>query len=418
MMRRLWSLRTKHPVFVGLFTLTVIVLAVWPLADFYLRQAGIGIPFGFNDFGAYLQALGRWSGGESIYAQTDAGGYHGSYLYPPITLLTFYPFATFEFKTGAIIFGGLSLILLWLGLEAVARSLGYEPRFWERLVALFALFGFQPALRDFKWAQISTLLAGLLCFAFYTQELGERAESPNPWFSYASGALTTLASAFKLFVATSGAHLLRDRRRFTGAMVTAGALLVGSFAIFGMGAHETYIDVLMWGKGWGARPPYLWDTSAAYRPLYVLGPLTLPVKALGVLGVIAVTLAARTDETAAARHATFALGVAAIPVLAPQVDAHDLVLTLLPALILLAIELDRPSGYPSLPVLSVLLIHLHRYGVELAVNPPAGLPLREFVKSNAAWFQPGMWGTFLLVGLAAYRVAEHASMPDWLARPG
>jgi alpha-1,2-mannosyltransferase len=411
MIGRLWSLRDDHPAFVVVFTATVGVLVVWPVVDFYLRLAGIGIPFGFNDFGAYSIALDKWAESGTIYSQAEDGGFHGSYLYPPVTLLTFYPFDTFEFTTGAILFNALELALLWVGLEASARVLGYEPRIHERLVALVALFGFQPALRDFKWAQISTLLAALLCFAFYTAELGE--DERSRWHDYASGALTTLASAFKLFFATSGAHLLRDRRRLLGALTTAGVLLVASVAIFGLDVHRTYLDVLMWGKGWGdTRPPAFWDVTAAYRPFAALGSLNLPVKIVGVLGVIALSLAARGDDATTARRGTFALGVAAVPLLAPQADSHDLVILLLPALVLLAIEFDQPDGYPVLPVLAVLLVHLHRYVLEVIVAPPAWVPLGSLLQTNAALLQPGVWGTLLLGGLAAYRVSEHATLPQ------
>lgn len=411
MTSRLWKLREEYPVFVALTAVTVTVLAVWPVVDFYLRQGGIGIPYGFNDFGAYTSALQQWTEGGSVYTQTEAGGYHGSYLYPPVTILIFYPFSTLGFQTGAILMGGFSIVLLWVGLGAVARSLGYDLSPVERLIGLFAIFGFQPAMRDFKWAQIATLLAGILAFAFYAQELGAR-EEVSDWVRYASGALTTLGSAFKLFFATSGAHLLRDRKRFAGAMATAGVLLVASLAIFGVEAHRTYIDVLMWGKGWGdTRALYLWDVTAAYRPLWMLGPLGLPAKLLGVLGVIGLTLAARDADAPAARHATFALGVAIIPLAAPQADVHDLVIVLLPAVIMTAVEFDRPDGYPWLPVLAVLLVHFHRYAVEATIYAPDWVPLAELIRSNAALLQTGMWGTLLLAGLAAYRVAEYASVP-------
>lgn len=407
-LRRLWTLRTERPAFVVLSAITVSALVVWPAFDVYLRRIGLATPFGFNDYGAYAGAVTRWAEGAPLYVRAEGGGYHGSYLYPPIVLLLFAPFAAFEFTTAAVLFGGLSLVLLWTGLAAVARALGYDLLVSERLVLLFAVFGYQPALRDFKWGQLSTLLTALLCFAFYAQELGaRRSHTDRRLYRYGSGALTTLGSSAKLFFATAGAHLLRDRERFAGAIATALALVVASVAVFGVDAHRSYVDVLLWGKGWDApRPVSLWDPAAAYRPLYFLGEFGLPARALGTLGVIGLTLATRTVETAAARRATFALGVAAVPLLAPQADTQDLVIALLPAVILLAGELHRPAGRPSLPVLAVLLFHVHRYGVEAIVAPPAWLPFAAVLR-GAAWLQPGLWATLLLVGLAAYRVAEH-----------
>ncbi|MFW6448449.1 MAG: glycosyltransferase family 87 protein [Halobacteriota archaeon] len=410
MVHRYIALARRHPAFALAVAVTMGLLLVWLPIDFVLRQHELVTPFGFNDFSAYVQAVDRWSAGEGIYVRDDAGGFHGSYLYPPVTLLAYLPFTTFDFYTGAILFGATSLVLLWVGLEAVVRVLGYRPTVGERLIALPALFAFQPALRDFKWAQTATLLAALLCFAFYAQELGSRRGGSRA-VRFASGALTTLASSFKLFFATSGAHLLRDRDRLIGALSTAVGLAIASVAIFGVENHLTYLEVLTWGKGWGeSLPPVLWDASAAYRPLYVFGGLGLPLRVLGVIAVIALALVGRRAGGHQARWSTFALGVAAVPLLAPRADSHDLVVLLLPAIILVAIEFDRPDGRAWVPVLAVLLLHLHRYVIELVIDPPAWLPAGAYLAANAGWFQPAMWATFLLVGLAAYRLAEAADL--------
>jgi hypothetical protein len=413
--RRLWALRTERPAFVVLSAVTVATLAVWPAVDVHLRAVGLATPFGFNDYGAYSAAVSRWAAGDPIYVRNEGGGYHGSYLYPPIALALFVPFQAFEFTTAALLLGGLSLVSLWTALAAVARVLGCDLLVSERLALLLVLFGFQPALRDFKWGQISTLLTALLGFAFYAHELEITADSDGRsrryLYGYGSGALTTLGSSVKLFYAPAGAHLLRDRRRLVGAVATAVALLAVSLVVFGVETHRAYLDVLLWGKGWGeSRPPELWDVAAAYRPLYVLGGFGLPARFLGTLGVIGLALAARDAEGPTVRRATFALGIAAVPLLAPRADTHDLVVALVPAVVLLAVELARPLGRPSIPVLAVLLFHLHRYGLGLALDPPAWLPptAAAALSERAAWLQPGVWATFLLVGLAAYRVAECA----------
>lgn len=423
MVSRLLRLREERPRFVALSLLTVAVLVAWPVVDFFIGQASnVYVTYTFNDWAAYTGALDSWTAGGPVYQQAPDGGYHGSYLYPPVMLAAFYPFATFEFTTGAILMGGLSLVVLWIGLVASARLLGYEMGLIEKLVSFVALFGFYPALRDFKWGQVATMLAAFLTLAFYAQELGEREDDLSAWARYASGLLTTVGSGFKLFFATSGAHLLRDRKRFAGAMTAAGALVVLSFAVFGPDVHQSYLDVLTWGKGWGDRlPSAYWDGNAVtsiYRPLYVLGGAKLVAKLLVVLAVIGLTLAARDADGATPRQATFALGVAVIPLVAPQAASQDLVVLLLPALILTAIELRRETGSPWIPVLAILLVHLHRYVLDLLMNHARVVPYGEFLQAQVAWIQPGMWGTYLLVGLAAYRVAAYATTPEMLATPG
>lgn len=406
MERHLRTLWRSHLLFLLAVVVTLGVLLVWLPVDFVLREHDIVTPFGFNDFSAYAQAADRWQAGEVIYVEDDAGGFHGSFLYPPVALLAYLPFTTFDFYTGAILFGAVSFVLLWVGLEATVRVLGYDPSIGERLVALPALFAFQPVLRDFKWAQTATLLTAALCFAFYAHERGERGPV-NRTYRVLSGILTTLGSAFKLFFATAGAHLLRDRVRLAGALGTAAVVGVTSLALFGIENHVTYLEVLTWGKGWGeSSHPSIWDTSAAYRPLHVFGGWGMPMRVVGVLAIIALAIVGRRRHSDVARWSTFALGVAAVPLLAPTADTHDLAVLLLPAIILVAVEFDHPSGRPWLPVVAILLVHLHRYVVELLVNTPAWIPAGTFFTERAGWFQPAMWATFILVGLAALRLLD------------
>lgn len=405
--RSLWNLRRERPYFVALSVVTVVSMVCWPLADVLLRRYDVVhvADFGFNDFGAYTGATDNWVSGDApIYTENEDGGFHGSYLYPPFVLPLFYPFVQLGFDAGPVLFGTFSLFLLWVGIEAVVEELGQTLAVPERIVLLFALFGFQPALWDFKWGQVSTLLAALLCFAFYTHERGERGHTGS---QYLSGVLTTLASGVKLFYATSGAHLLRDSRRFLGGVLTGVGLLVGSLLVFGSETHRLYLDVLRWGKGWGTEqlPPADWQT-AYYRPLYFLDQLveksglSLPnewmiaATVLGILAVIGlVATRRRNPETA---HLTFALGVSVVPLLAPRAYTHDLVVLLLPAVILLSVELRRADGYPWIPVLAVLFLHGHTFGTRAAIH--------VLDRSWGVLVQPGVYGTFLLVGLAATRL--------------
>ena len=409
-LRALWDCRHERPVFVALSVLTATAMVIWPVADALLARYDVVhvSPYGFNDFGAYAGAVDNWRSGEPIYTRADDGGFHGSYLYPPFVLPLFYPFTRLDFYAGAVLFGTFSLFLLWVGIEAVVDELGYELAVFERIGLLFALFGFYPALWDFKWGQVSTLLAALLCFAFYAHEQGARGRTSS---QYLSGVLTTVGSAVKLFYATSGAHLLRNGRRLASAVGTGIGLLTVSILIFGVETHRLYLDVLTWGKGWGTEqmPPADFQT-AYYRPMYMIDQLfetvglSLPAwwvivaTVVGLGFIIGLVLATRGDSVAA--HPTFALGVAVIPLFAPRAYTHDLVVLLLPALILLALELEREDGYPWIPVLAVFLLHVHTYGTRAFIH--------LFDASTAVVLQPGVCGTFLLAGLATVRVFECA----------
>jgi hypothetical protein len=423
--RRLWLLRYERPLLVIVSVATVTAMVVWPVVDGLLHRIGAihASPYGFNDFGVYSQTVDAWLDGGEIYVENEGGGYHGSFLYPPFVVPIFYPFVQLGFEAGPVLFGVLSLFLLWVGLEGVAETFGARLAVPERIVLLFALFGFHPALWDFKWGQVSTLLAAIICFAYLAHERGERAVGGGGRGSaYLSGALTTLGTTAKLFYMTAGAHLLRDGRRLAGAVATGLVLLAGSVLVFGVDTHLAYLDVLTWGKGWGTGqlPPRGWQT-AYYRPLYLLDQAVeslgvgvpnvwiVGATVLGIFGVIALSLAARGAPAAA--RPTFALGVAVVPLLAPRAYTHDLVVLLLPALILLGLELDREDGLAWVPVLAVLLLHFHSPGTKLAIH--------LLGMDSAVLLQPGVYATYMLVGLAAARVADYASIPGYqgLRRP-
>lgn len=447
--RRLRALWSDRPGFVALSLLTLAALLVWPILDVAWKTMEFGTQFRYYDFGVYSGTVDSWLSGGEVYQLNEDGNYHGSYLYPPVTLLFFVPFSVFPFSVGATLLGAFSLVLLWAGLEAVVETFGYRLRLEERLVLLAALFGFHPLLFTFKMAQVPTVLTAILCFAYAATE----GEADRPPSGYVGGVLTTLGASMKLFYATAGAHLLRDRRRFAGAMAAVIGLFAFSLAVFGVDTHLAYLDVLAWGKGWGTdpRPPELW-MPAYFRPLYPLdgmalpvvgslAVLSLPIRVLGVLAVIALALAARHADDPTTRRATFALGVAVAPLLAPKAYTQDLVLLLLPAVVLLGIELNRPDGRPWIPVLAVGLLHVHSFGLRAVVDPPAWLSPADLVGDLATmvqpeafgtafpaavrvldvdlvgWLQPGLWGALLLVGLAGSHVAAAARWPSGLPDP-
>lgn len=83
---------------------------------------------------------------------------------------------------------------------------------------------------------------------------------------------------------------------------------------------------------------------------------------------------------------------------APGAYTHDLVVLLLPAVILLSVELKRRDGYPELPVLAILLVHVHTYGTRAAIH--------LLDRSAAVLVQPGVYGTVIVASLAAVRLAS------------
>lgn len=405
---RLWSLRRERPTFVAVAVLVLAALLVYPAVDWWLRAAEIASPFRFWDFGAYSGGVNRWQTGEPIYEQNEDGGFHGTYLYPPVFLLLFRPFvAPLPFRASAMAWVVVSVGLLWIGLQLVIAACGLDLRARERLVLLWAMLGFHPLLLSVKMGQTAAFLAGMLALSFVGLVVGTRGSAAS---RLASGAFTAFVGTFKLSYATSGAHLLANRDRLVGALVTGIALVVASVLVFGVATNRTYLEVLLWGlqQSNDARSPALW-LSPYYRPLAWL-PGALAIK---VGGCIAIAMGAVLARPAADRE-TFALGVAAIPLLSPLTYIYYFV-ALLPAIVvLLAVEFDR-GGRPVIPLVGLLLLHLHSYGLRfLVVVLPSTFPAMKGLEPVYFLLQPGLWGNLLVVGVAAARVGQAATVPEWL----
>jgi hypothetical protein len=385
LLRRLLARRDDDPWFVALALLALAALATYPAVDWYLRALDIAPRFGFWDFGAYDGAVERWRGGDPLYVRNEDGGYHGSYLYPPVALLAFAPFVLgFAFRPAALLWTAGSVALLWVASQRLVTAIGVSLRPWERVALLPLVAGFHPVVLSAKLGQTATALGACLTLAASASLRGRPLRS---------GALTALVGVVKLPYAPAGAHLLGDRRRFAGAVAGGLALLLASLLVFGVDAHRTFLDVLAWGirEGSAARSPRLW-MPPYYRPLYDV-PHSLAVRVLASLVIVVAVL--RADD--AVREAT-ALGFAAVPLLAPLTYAYYFVAALPAVVLLLAVELDRPDGFPALPVVGLLLLHGHSYGLRTAART-----LPEWVP--ALLIQPGLWGNLLLVGLAGARVA-------------
>ena len=386
LLRQLLALRDERPYFVAVSLIALVALGTYPAVDWYLRLLDIAPRFGFWDFGAYSAATERWTAGESLYVQNEDGGYHGSYLYPPVALLAFAPFLlTLPFRPAALLWTVVTVSLCWIAIQRLAATLGASFHPAERLALLPVVVGFHPLLLSVKLGQTAAALGALLSLAASESLRGR---------SYLSGALTACCGVIKLPYAPAGAHLLDNRYRFVGAVAGGLSLLCLSLLVFGVDAHRTFIEVLAWGisEGSTARSPTIW-LPPYYRPLYGV-PFSFGLRVAASLAIVVGVVRAAPDAV----RETTALGFAAVPLLAPLTYAYYFVAALPAVVLLVAAELSRPDGYPTLPVVGLFLLHVHSYG------------LREMGALAPDWYpelllQPGLVGNLLIVGLAGARVA-------------
>ncbi|MFB6193732.1 MAG: glycosyltransferase family 87 protein [Halobaculum sp.] len=390
-LRSLWRERRDRPVFVAAVCLLLAVLLAWPVVDHVLRGAGLAPQFRFWDFGAYRSATARWLRGESIYVRNEQGGFHGKYLYPPLVLVGFLPLSGLTFHAAGLVWAVGGLVVLWGGVQLALDALGVRLAALERVGLFWLLAGFQPVLLTVKMGQTATYLAGLLCVALAVTLTGDHAGRVT------GGAITALVAAIKLPYAPVGAHLLRERRRLAGA-VALGATFVGaSVAVFGIEPNREFLAVLRWGieSGSSSRSPRLW-LPPYFRPFHgVPRPTGVRLLIAGCVALAAAASGPRMDREA------FAVGAAAVPLLAPQTYAYYLTACLPAVLALTAAELDR-DGSPAIPVVAGTLAAVHSHGLHLLVTLVPPLP--PLARPLIVLLQPGLWAVWLLVGLATARL--------------
>jgi hypothetical protein len=166
------------------------------------------------------------------------------YLYPPITVVAYYPFTAFEWMTGYWLVVALNVVA---GLAVAALIVQFVDRVDHRLgwldVALIAgLLLLSPfTFGTMYYGNINLLLALAFVGGFLALERDRQG---------VAGAAFGLAALFKLFPALVGTWLLRERARLSIATATAtgiGGLLAG-LVVYGREATATFFTEVVAGR--------------------------------------------------------------------------------------------------------------------------------------------------------------------------
>jgi hypothetical protein len=315
------------------------------------------------------------------------------YLYPPIFVLIFVPFTFLPPIISGIVWDLITLIFLIWSVSKLISTFEVNFNWKKRLLLYLIVASFAPTITWMKLGQVSGLLAGVLCLS------GATLRSNNHELS---GVFTTLGSIVKPFYATSGAHLLRHRRRFLSAVITGSGIIILGLLIFGIDTHLEYLGVLREGKGWGsAIGPSDWHATH-FNPFYILGPMKHLPRVIIVLGTAG--LALYSNKTEVPIEYIFALGVSIVPLAGPTTNTLALS-AVIPAILMVGFyELEKKKEFPIILAFSALLIHIHPYTIEfLSKFGPQIYPPLEIVTPVVPLLQPALYGMALLVGYLAYR---------------
>lgn len=158
------------------------------------------------------------------------------YLYPPVTVLAFYPFTLVGPWTGYLLATALTVLASAASTWAVVAYVEDHGRRlgWLDAALIFAFFlGSIYAAGTVIFGNVNLWLAGLTSVALFALLRGREA---------AAGALFALAALFKLFPALVGLWLLRVRawRATAAAIATGVAGILFGVVVFGLERTEYY----------------------------------------------------------------------------------------------------------------------------------------------------------------------------------
>lgn len=184
--------------------------------------------------------------GEAFYGVSPPDTVDGyRYLYPPVSVLAFYPFTLVDWTTGYVLMTLLSVLAGALGtiftvqyVEEMGHPLG-----WVDIALVFALFTLSiHVAATIYFGNINILLGVAFVVGFWA--LARERDA-------LAGTSFAIPALFKLFPALVGFWLLRDRRwRATGVAIATGiAGLVAGVFLFGLDTTVHYFTHVLGERG-------------------------------------------------------------------------------------------------------------------------------------------------------------------------
>ncbi len=294
-------------------------------------------PIGW-DFMAYLQAAENVLAGEEFIGVSPPTG-DGQYVYPPIVVVLFIPYALIgDWSLSFILHGILNVVLLGLLGRLMLFELSRLGITLDRrdsvLITLFALVSLYPMV-TIGQGQLDALVAVLLAGTFIALEEAD---------GRIAGGLLAIAAGLKVFPAAFGVYFLRRRAwRAVLASIAGGlAIAIASVASFGIETHLEYITFLTGERSRleafaeGVSPDFFAVTLI--RPLSELlsfaPPIVFLVAAIAlVLPLLFATY--RRLETRIDRHFAFLATITAILIASPSTNLNHLLYLYFPLVVLL-----------------------------------------------------------------------------------
>ncbi|SDR30743.1 glycosyltransferase family 87 protein [Natronobacterium texcoconense] len=181
--------------------------------------------------------------GEDFYAATPPGfGDHYTYLYPPVTILTWVPFTALESFHGFLLLTAITIAVSAASAVAIVRFVedGWDRTLgWLDVGAIFLFFLGIHSTGTLNFGNINLLLAAGIVFGFLALDRGREVTA---------GVLFGAVALMKVFPALVGLYLLRIRSwaAIAGATATGLGGLAASAIVFGPDTlYRFFFEILL-----------------------------------------------------------------------------------------------------------------------------------------------------------------------------
>lgn len=330
--RRVWAPSADQSV-VAVWVLTIVTGLAMPIFFFTVATEN---PIGW-DFIAYISAAEAFLAGEDfIGLEPDHG--RGEYVYPPIVVLGFVPYAlignwSIAFGIHLVINLAILTTCAILTIRAI-EDLGTTLTVGDRLLITTVFTVSLYPMIALGQGQIDPLVALALIAVMIGVERGR-------WRT--AGGAFAVAGVIKLFPFAFGLWLAR--LRYLRAIVVAGggaiAAALASVAVFGIDLHQSYwtlitdersrLDAFAEGMS-----PNFFDVTLVRPAAALLGDLPAITYVVVAVVIVAVPLAYvyRTVDTPEKRYITFLATLVGVMIALPSTNLNHLLYLYFPLLVL------------------------------------------------------------------------------------
>lgn len=362
----------------------------------------------FHDYGAAYQAGWRVLNAFPVYDQAPKQyplpyNHLGDnfYLYIPAAVFLYLPFSQLAFVPSAIAFLTVGLSGLLLALRTLVKELSFKINKTYYVFGIIAVLGFWPTKQWIYMGQVT----GFLTLA-YTISAILLIRNNTMEDDLGVGIASSICTMMKIYHLPANAHLLRSPVRLVGGAVGAISMIGVSVVVFGFDTFLQYIKIVVrWYSIRNNPTAHPTLAGAPYKPMMFFGEYHLIFQILFILITLSIVIFSIRHSQREVDRYVYILGISTVCFAVPGVKNYTLMI-IIPAIVIALHTEWAGGGIPELPVLAVLLIHIHKPSMTLLYDIFDQIGIIHLFELMYPVVQPALLGVIILYGLSIWRILQ------------